>query len=518
MRCWKVAILFRGIQAFIWSKVRLSGTTPSGATPSIPAEAGALADPPRSRADVVHTRRTRGRAGRQCPRREPARRPRLTLATWGIRVGAGHRPGSGVVSTRAGRMVIALMTLSVVAGSWSAAAGNDELRDQQDSAGRRVDQAERRVGESSRALSTATRRLDGALASLKAANLELADANSRVDSARARDMTLRQDLVKAESRLGLARAELSTAVSQVDDQQQRVVDTVVGLYQGGDPGLLAFSSFLYSASTEDLVRRQDAGEMMLAKQARTYDNFRATQVLADVGADHVKDVALEVAARQSAAAANLQELQRARSDSRSAAQDVRQSVQQWRSAQRKARRIRMRDLKLLRRAEAEEARIRERIRDAARRQAARAAASRSRASSTPSATADGFLMRPVAGVVTSPYGYRVHPIYKYRGLHDGIDYGAGCGQPLWAGAPGVVTSRYYSDVFGYRLFVNVGVVDGKGVTLAYNHAAGYSVNVGDRVARGQVIGSVGDTGWSTGCHLHCTVLANGAAVNPENWY
>jgi murein DD-endopeptidase MepM/ murein hydrolase activator NlpD len=279
---------------------------------------------------------------------------------------------------------------------------------------------------------------------------------------------------------------------------------------------LALSSLLNSASTEDLTRRQDATDVLLSKQTRAYDTLRATQVLAEVGETRVEEGALEVATRQQAAAASLQDLQEARGRARFAAQEVRKSVLQGRRARQRAQRIRARDLAVLRRAEAAEARIRERIRDAARRQAAQAARDNSNRSSV--ATADGFLMPPVAGSVSSPFGYRVHPIFKYWGLHDGIDYAAGCGQPLWAGAAGVVTSKYYSDVYGYRLFVDVGAASGMGITLVYNHAAGYSVDVGDRLRRGQVIGSVGNSGWSTGCHLHFTVLANGNPVDPGDWY
>ncbi len=53
--------------------------------------------------------------------------------------------------------------------------------------------------------------------------------------------------------------------------------------------------------------------------------------------------------------------------------------------------------------------------------------------------------------------------------------------------------------------------------LVYNHASGYRVSKGQRVARGDVIGYAGNTGWSTGCHLHFTVMENGIAVNPTKY-
>ena len=78
-------------------------------------------------------------------------------------------------------------------------------------------------------------------------------------------------------------------------------------------------------------------------------------------------------------------------------------------------------------------------------------------------------------------------------------------------------SKYYSSVYGNRLFVYVGTVNGNSLTIVYNHASGYGVGVGQRVARGQVLGYSGNTGWSTACHLHFTVLVNGQPVDPMNW-
>ena len=61
-------------------------------------------------------------------------------------------------------------------------------------------------------------------------------------------------------------------------------------------------------------------------------------------------------------------------------------------------------------------------------------------------------------------------------------------------------------------------MNGKSLAAVYNHASGYRVGVGQRVARGQVVGDAGNTGWSTGCHLHFTVLVNGNAVDPMRWF
>ena len=89
------------------------------------------------------------------------------------------------------------------------------------------------------------------------------------------------------------------------------------------------------------------------------------------------------------------------------------------------------------------------------------------------------------GPVTSPFGYRRHPIYGYWGLHDGTDFSAPCGTPNRAAGSGTVISRYWSDVYGNRLYLDLGQVNGKNLTVIYNHLSSYSVAAGSasRAAR-----------------------------------
>ncbi|WP_397207154.1 M23 family metallopeptidase [Nocardioides zeae] len=128
------------------------------------------------------------------------------------------------------------------------------------------------------------------------------------------------------------------------------------------------------------------------------------------------------------------------------------------------------------------------------------------------------LSYPVNGRVTSPYGMRVHPIYGYYSLHDGVDFGAACGTPMYAAADGEVVERYYQSAWGNRLIIDNGYMRGAGISTIYNHATRYVVSVGQHVRRGQLVGYVGTTGWSTGCHLHFTVYRNGSPTNPMNYF
>lgn len=129
----------------------------------------------------------------------------------------------------------------------------------------------------------------------------------------------------------------------------------------------------------------------------------------------------------------------------------------------------------------------------------------------------GFSL-PVSGPVTSPYGKRFHPIFHRWKLHDGTDFGAACGTPIRAPYDGTVKQRYLGGGYGNRLILDHGVVDGKRVVTGLNHARSYSVAVGTKVHRGDVVGRVGQTGYATGCHLHLMTWLNGKLTNSLSWY
>jgi murein DD-endopeptidase MepM/ murein hydrolase activator NlpD len=125
---------------------------------------------------------------------------------------------------------------------------------------------------------------------------------------------------------------------------------------------------------------------------------------------------------------------------------------------------------------------------------------------------------PVPARITSPFGMRFHPVLRYWKLHDGTDFGAGCGTAIRAPRAGRVAERYYNAGYGNRLMIDHGYIRGRYVTTGYNHASRYIVRVGQRVQKGQVIGYVGSTGFSTGCHLHLMVWLNGRLRNPMTWF
>ncbi|MGQ4537086.1 M23 family metallopeptidase [Dermabacteraceae bacterium P7074] len=132
------------------------------------------------------------------------------------------------------------------------------------------------------------------------------------------------------------------------------------------------------------------------------------------------------------------------------------------------------------------------------------------AQDAPKSSSSGYI-HPVNAPITSGYGWRVHPTLGYRKLHDGIDFGASCGTPVRAAAAGKVIEAQYSGASGNRIKVD----HGNGVITGYFHLSAYKVRAGQQVSQGQVIGNVGSTGRSTGCHLHFAKMnRDGQYSNP----
>lgn len=120
---------------------------------------------------------------------------------------------------------------------------------------------------------------------------------------------------------------------------------------------------------------------------------------------------------------------------------------------------------------------------------------------------------PVSGHITSPFGYRIHPIFGTARLHTGIDFGVGYGTPVRAASSGTVIMAGSNGGYGNCVVIS----HGGSISTLYAHNSSLAVHVGQRVSRGQVVAYAGSTGWSTGVHCHFEVRVNGRPVNPMNY-
>lgn len=128
-------------------------------------------------------------------------------------------------------------------------------------------------------------------------------------------------------------------------------------------------------------------------------------------------------------------------------------------------------------------------------------------------------IQPVANAkltrIASGFNYRVHPIYKIMHFHTGIDFTAPTGTEIFATGDGKVTVvDRESRGYGNHVVINHGF----GYETLYAHMSRFKVAVGQKVKRGDVIGYVGNTGTSTGPHLHYEVIKNGEKINPINFF
>ena len=116
--------------------------------------------------------------------------------------------------------------------------------------------------------------------------------------------------------------------------------------------------------------------------------------------------------------------------------------------------------------------------------------------------------------VASGYGMRMHPILKYRRMHNGMDFTANIGTPIYATGDGTVTKVGLGSGYGRMVIIEHGF----GYKTYYAHMSKYNTKVGRKVKRGEIIGYVGNSGLSAGPHLHYEVWKNGRVMNPVNFY
>ncbi len=387
-----------------------------------------------------------------------------------------------------------LAWLLAVALLWAGAvpAAAQTLDEELDGVGADIDEMKRQI-EGSQAQRTALADqilatdavLDGLVADLRRAEDELAAVTTEAIATADRLAVVRTDLETRYRALELTRVDLAATRDQV---RARAVELYIGGGRTGDNVLFNAADVTsvgigreyaatVAAATERVVKRLESLEIQVSLQTdKIAEQERA--MAADLARleeqrGRLEELAAEVEARKA-------EVERELAKQRQQLATVAHQVEHFES-----------ELAAL---EREQARLQDLI----------------RREQSSGGSAPGAMVRPVAGPITSGFGYRVHPILGTRRLHTGIDMGGGYGAPIVAAADGrVILASYYG---GYG---NTVIIDhGGGTTTLYAHQSRLAVSNGASVGAGQTIGYVGSTGLSTGPHLHFEVRRNGSPVDP----
>ncbi|GAA3544347.1 metalloendopeptidase [Aeromicrobium flavum] len=412
----------------------------------------------------------------------------------------------------------------------------DDVKREQRANKQRLKDAQDEVQESTQAARDAKRALDAASSRLAAAETELGQTRGKLAVAQAEDARLRAELDKAEAELEAAEAALNAAEKELKQSRGAVESFAVESVMAGDSGLKAFGDLLRGADPGEFSEQMSASTSIGDAQIALMQELAASEVMLGIERDKVEKLRDRVADQKQQAEAVVVQMQALTAQAEAQAASVAQLVTARAGAKRSAEAALAEDQKLLAEQEAERSRLESQMAEIVRQEleaARKAAEAAERARRKKgggggggkdnggggggSGDSGGALSRPVPGPITSPYGMRRHPITGVYKLHDGTDFGVGCGTPIRAAAGGRIISQYYNGAYGNRVILNNGVKRGKSIITTYNHLSRFARGSGAKVSRGEVIGYVGSTGYSTGCHLHFMVLANGQTTQPMNW-
>lgn len=382
----------------------------------------------------------------------------------------------------------------------------DDLKDKQNQVKGEIASVKGDIHEASQKVAKIARRLEKARAELGNARARLASVQADLANAQAAAATLATQLTEAQGRLAAARAALAQARADVAVQRDASRDTLIGMAQQGDARLALLAAYADAGTIEDVLMGETTNELVVGRQNDALVALVAAEDALEVQRTAVRAARDEVAAAKKAADDNVAQVKALVDQAAATETEVEGLVAHNKGLRQEVVAAREADREALRRLEKREARIRQKIIELSKKQGG-----------SYNGDTNGLLARPGPGPVTSPYGYRIHPIYGYWGLHNGTDFGTGCGAALWAGESGTVINEYYDEVYGNRLYLAIGKVNGADIVLVYNHLTRYAVGEGATVTRGQVVGYSGSTGWSTGCHLHFIVMRNGDTVDPMTY-
>jgi murein DD-endopeptidase MepM/ murein hydrolase activator NlpD len=310
----------------------------------------------------------------------------------------------------------------------------------------------------------------------------LQDLDGRMETKQGDVDKISKQLSEAEARQQQMEKDRETARLQLSGYQQVLGKRARQVYMQGD---LSYVDLLFaSTSVEDFVDRVFFIQAILEQDTALIDNTRKT-----------RDQLTELLAAVDQQIASIEEIKSKLDTEMHALEEIKRDKRLDLDAIENDEKLYLREI---RENEEENKRIAAQIR------------SIQRSGSGYKGVWKGSFTKPVPGPITSPFGYRNHPIFKTRRMHTGVDIGAPEGTAVHPGAVGKVIQTGWMGGYGNAIIVD----HGGGRTTLYGHLSKIRCSVGDEVTLKSIIGEVGSTGNSTGNHLHFEVRINGDPVDP----
>jgi len=317
-----------------------------------------------------------------------------------------------------------------------------------------------------------------ARSSLISAQQQLAQARARLREAEAQLRRTKQDIAETEQ-------ELAETKARLDKHEAEMQQYLLALYRAGEPTYLevvfqatSFEDFVTRAEfTRRLAQRDEELLTALVSEKQAYESKRAELLVLRARQEDLRaQIKQEQDKIEAQAAAARRELQEVTQDRAAAEQMLAQMQQESQQIEQMLARL------------------------------------QGGGSQSYSGSWSGSLKCPIWGSyrISSRYGWRIHPILHARRFHDGVDLACPTGTPIHAADKGLVVFVGWQNAYGRTILID----HGSGISTMYAHCSRFAVNKGQTVSRGQVVGYVGSTGWSTGPHLHFGLRKYGKPVNP----
>jgi len=394
---------------------------------------------------------------------------------------------------------VVVLLLSLLLGGFTTAKA-DDLKDARDKVRKQMVTAKKQVDADRSALARAAARLRASESALATAKADLTTAETQLGAAKAVDADLLVQLQTAEAAAAVAAQAEQAAQSNLDTQRD-VIGTVVRKAYQQQSGLVGLTIVLGAETPRDLASRIQWNSTIFDSTAAEYDRLSQLEDQAAAAHKARQDTEAALADKRKASAANVAATtalaQRAAASRATVADLVAANDRLRKAAQNELESSKEQYNKLQR----EEARI----------------AAKIRGDNGNYANPNGFI-KPVDASPGSGFGLRFHPILHYWRMHWGTDFGASCGMPIRAMANGKVVSAGWTTYgFGNYTIISYGRMFGANLSSGYAHQSKVIVHAGQHVTQGQIVGYVGTTGLSTGCHLHLQIYRNGVRVNPMRY-